>query len=234
MVENLWIKFAEIFLNRNTNFWLITTILLIVYIGYSKAKNIFCNYRNRENCNYHEQKKCERLLQKEFTYLGIIVTIVSVFLISLSLYTDDEVMGLFSFTSTITSIILSVIAIILTITSEVKNATTKEKLEESAKQIESTTELLTSATQNLQLEILEDIGEKINSLHGIMNQAIIKIDSAEENSKATREVMQQVMHYEVLNGNPDIKEIKIYSDPKKIENLQNKYVRKDENDNDNA
>lgn len=178
-------------INISDNFWLIITIILIAYIGISKIGS-FCIFKNKKECTYNKQgEKCEKLMQKDYTYLLVIVTIIIVVLISLSLYTDQQAMNLFSFASTITSIILSVIAIIMTITSETKNASTKEKLEESAKQIQMTTELLEKAVQNIDPEILQKIEKETNTLQETMEDAIEIIKSILENSEKTTKAVEE-------------------------------------------
>lgn len=186
-VETSLLDIVEILVSKNTNFWLITTLLLIAYIGISKIKGFFCSSKSIEACeSKSDGSKCTKLAQKDYTYLIVIVLIVSTFLVSLSLYTNEDAMSLFSFASTIASIILSVIAIILTITSETKSASTKEKLEKSAEQIESTTELLEKASKDIKPELLRDIGEKIDKLSSLMEDAFEKIEEIMKTSNETK------------------------------------------------
>lgn len=195
-------------INISDNFWLIITIILIAYVGISKGISkigSFCIFKNKKECTYNKQgEKCEKLMQKDHTYLLVIVTIIIVILISLSLYTDQQAMNLFSFASTITSIILSVIAIIMTITSETKNASTKEKLEESAKQIQMTTELLEEATKSLDPELLQKIEKETNTLKESMQEAIEKIESVWQNSKIMNEQIEHLQSGNLILKNEDI------------------------------
>lgn len=181
--------------NISDNFWLIITIILIAYVGISKGISkigSFCIFKNKKECTYNKQgEKCEKLMQKDHTYLLVIVTIIIVILISLSLYTDQQAMNLFSFAGTITSIILSVIAIIMTITSETKHASTKEKLEESAKQIQMTTELLEKAAKSLDPELLQKIERETNTLKETMGETIEIIKSILENSEKTNKTLEE-------------------------------------------
>lgn len=218
------------FIDISDNFWLIITIILIAYIGISKIGS-FCIFKNKKECTYNKQgEKCEKLMQKDHTYLLVIVTIIIVILISLSLYTDQQAMNLFSFASTITSIILSVIAIIMTITSETKNASTKEKLEESAKQIQMTTELLEEAVQNIDPEILQKIEKETNTLQETMEETIeiIKsiLENSEKTSKAVEETKEELKKKVFVSGDSSLTRIipeKYEKDSQFFKNLKEKY-----------
>lgn len=196
-----WLDIVKILVSKNTNFWLITTMLLVAYIGISKVFGFLCNQKFEENCkDKSNETKCAKLAKKDYTYLVVIVSIVAIFLISLSLYTNENAMSLFSFASTIASIILSVIAIILTITSETKNASTKEKIEKSAEQIQLTADLLQKTSENIDPLLLKDIGGKINKLDEriykldeVMEDAITKLEETIENTARTREAIEQIV-----------------------------------------
>lgn len=225
-METSWIDVVKVFVSNNTNIWLITTLLLIAYIGISRANDVFCNSKAKESCkNKSDEGRCLKLAQKDYRYLIVIILIVATFLVSLSLYANENAMSLFSFASTIASIILSVIAIILTISSETKNASTKEKLEKSAEQIETSTNLLEDASKRIDPNLLKDIGEKINKLDDVMKEAIAKIESALENTEATRKAFER----KFFEGDPE--EIKMII-PEELEGRaipSNKYGPKEEN-----
>lgn len=227
-VDATWLDVVKAFVSNDTNIWLIITIFLIAYIGISKKKGAFCSSKSKESCESRKDKEeCIKLVQKDYTYLIVIVLIVSIFLISLSLYTNEDAISLFSFASTIASIILSVIAIILTITSETKNASMKDKLEKSAEQIKKTTEMLKIVSDNIKPELLHDIGNKIASLDELMKEAITKIEEAIENTEATRNALEQ----KIFAGNPEFIETNI---PIELEGGSisfNKYSQKEDGKN---
>jgi len=221
--ETAWLKIAEMILSRNTNFWLITTIILIIYIGFSKAKKVFCTTNNEEKCEKNNGT-CENLSKKDYIYLAVMMIILSVILTSLALYTDDEAMQLFSFASTITSIILSVIAIIMTITSEEKNASSKEKLEKSAEKIENATKMLGEVANNFDPSLLKNIDNKTEKLKKLMDDAIIKIESAEANARAAKENTERYL----FEGDPGKLKVNIPDSPKEIQISSDKYKRRDQ------
>ena len=69
-------KVVELLLNRESNLWLITTMLLIAYIGVSKARLIICKFANKDICKTNKDAvKCEKLTQKDFVYLAVIAAI---------------------------------------------------------------------------------------------------------------------------------------------------------------
>lgn len=215
-METSWINVAEAFVNNNTNIWLITTIFLIAYIGVSKKCGTFCDSESKKECESKKKKNiCSKLIQRDYTYLIVIMLIVSTFLISLSLYTNENAIGLFSFASTIASIILSVIAIILTITSETKNASTKEKLEKSVEQIEEKTEILEKVSKEINSDLLQEFGQKISQLDASMQIAIKKIEEAVKNSAEAKEAVKKTRpegNLEMKDENIEIKTINEYID----------------------
>lgn len=224
LLEESWLKIAELLLSRESNLWLITTILLITYIGISKARLIICKFLHKDICKTNKETVgCEKLTQKDFVYLAVITAILSVFLLSLSFYNDSDAVNLFSFASTLSSMILSVIAIILTIISETRNASTKDKLEISATQIQSATSLLETATQNIDPQLLQMIDDKIEKLDYLMQEAIVKITSAEENSRATREAFEQKM----IEGDLELLNTRIPEEPTKVIISPDKFKRKE-------
>ena len=224
-----WTDVVKILISKNTNFWLITTMLLVAYIGISKAYGFYCNLKSEENCkNKSTETKCAKLAKKDYTYLVVIVLIVAIFMISLSLYTNENAMSLFSFASTIASIILSVIAIILTITSETKNATIKDKLEKSVKQLEKTTKLLRKLSESIDQKVLLEIGKEIQVLDEKMKVAVEKIEKALENTEATRKAVENII---MFKGDPDA--VKAYI-PEELEGSSissKKYSQKEEEKN---
>ena len=221
-MDETWLRIAEMILSRNTNFWLITTIVLIIYIGFDKAKRTLCTLENKDSCR-KDKEACIELSKKDYIYLVIIMVILSVILTSLALYTDDEAMQLFSFASTITSIILSVIAIIMTITSESKNASTKEKLEKSAGKIENATKLLGEVANNFDPNLLKNIDDKTKELKKLMDDAIVKIESAEANARAAKENTDQ----RVFKGDQSKLQTNITSNPIESPISSDKYKRRD-------
>lgn len=167
-------------MQRNILFGIV--MLLIVYIGFDKAKRMVCE-KKINSCNDHLDNNCEKLTRKDFVYLSVIMIIISIVLVSLSMFTNSQAIAYFSFASTITSIILSVLAIIMTLTGEAKNQTSKDILTSSANTIASTTELLKKYAENIDAEGLHKLDEKIVKIDNLLVRAIRKIESVEENSQ---------------------------------------------------
>lgn len=167
-------------MQRNILFGIV--MLLIVYIGFDKAKRMVCE-KKINSCNDHLDNNCEKLTRKDFVYLSVIMIIISIVLVSLSMFTNSQAIAYFSFASTITSIILSVLAIIMTLTGEAKNQTSKDILTSSANTIASTTELLKKYAENIDAEGLHKLDEKIVKIDNLLVSAIRKIESVEENSQ---------------------------------------------------
>ncbi len=220
-----WTDIVKILISKNTNFWLITTMLLVAYIGISKAYGFCCNLKSEESCkNKSTETECAKLAKKDYTYLVVIVLIVAIFLISLSLYTNENAMSLFSFASTIASIILSVIAIILTITSETKNESTKEKLEKTVEQIEEKTKILEEVSKDINSGLLQEFDQKISHLDQSMQFAITRIEEAVKTTAETKRAVERTR----AEGNLEMKDENITY--KQISELLTRYKKRGDHD----
>ena len=87
-----------------------------------------------------QNKECSTLIKRDFLYVVIILVIVSIAILASAFSNDQKAIDLFSFASTITSIILSVLAIFMTLISEYKNENTKTKIDMATNKIEQSTE----------------------------------------------------------------------------------------------
>lgn len=194
VLNTSWADIVKILVSNDTNFWLIITMLLVAYIGIRKVFGFLCNSKFEEDCkDKSNATKCAKLAKKDYAYLVVIVLIVATFLLSLSLQTNENAMSLFSFASTIASIILSVIAIILTITSETKNESTKEKLEKSVEQIQSTTNLLKEASKTIDPELLKKISDQTDELKDLTKNIDIQTDELKELMKDAKVQIESIL-----------------------------------------
>lgn len=75
------------------------------------------------------EKKCRYIRKMEYLFAGIVIIVCCVSILTVLLAGDSNAFTYFSFASTITSIILSVIAIFMTISGESKTETTKDKVD---------------------------------------------------------------------------------------------------------
>lgn len=112
---------------------LIPVLIFVAFIYiWLKKHNEKCPHQTT-NC---KEDECNRLVKKNFNHLIILFVVVLVFVI-VDLFIDDKnAMDYFSFASTITSIILSVLAIIMTIWGENKTEGMKRQIDDSAHKLE--------------------------------------------------------------------------------------------------
>lgn len=109
-------------------------IAVTCIISFSKKGHNTCNDKSSpDKC--HEEI-CNRLLKKDFNHLLILCAVIMVFILVLVFAGDDSAMNYFSFASTISSILLSVVAIILSITGESKTEALKRILKDATDTIE--------------------------------------------------------------------------------------------------
>lgn len=139
-----------------SSLWFVLSILLLAYIGIHKGREIIC--KDKKSCEI----PCKSMLVKDLVYMAAIFMILTVVILSLALYKDGMAIAYFSFASTLSSVILSVIAIIMTINSEQRSEAAKGQLEQAAQAM---------ADMNVEL------GSKIGSIKGYS-------DSIEDNITA--------------------------------------------------
>lgn len=109
-----------------SSLWFVLSILLLAYIGIHKGREIIC--KDKKSCEI----PCKSMLVKDLVYMAAIFMILTVVILSLALYKDGMAIAYFSFASTLSSVILSVIAIIMTINSEQRSEAAKGQLEQAA------------------------------------------------------------------------------------------------------
>lgn len=148
------------------------------------------------NCKQTCKESCNTLLKKENTYRLIILVVVLVFVLGYTFSGNSDAMGYFSFASTITSIILSVIAIIMTINNEQKSDRVKDAIDESVKTLQQSTEELKEYSESMG-DVSEKLETVLSDIHGIsekteeMNQHFSKIQNRNERYNPSQTVAQE-------------------------------------------
>lgn len=141
-----------------------------------------CNYKKKKN---EQPCSCERLVTRDFVYITIIAILVIIFILAMTIGDTREANNRFSFASTITSIVLSVIAIIMSLFAEYKNDRAFLAVDEARKNLEHEGKKLEEATlrQITRIGLIEarlsrmlrEIGEKLDDIKE-NNKVIIKAD----------------------------------------------------------
>lgn len=125
------------------------------------------------NCNDDDKKKCTALAKRDLIYLCILFAFVIMFLMTITFGHCDDSNKLFSFASTLVSIVLSVIAIIMTIYSEYKNERAANSLSLAINAIDSASRKFGEQTDE-QIRELKNINEKLRTEFDRIN---VKLDS---------------------------------------------------------
>lgn len=122
------------------------------------------------NCDNNGKQKCTTLAERDVFYLTILFVFVIIFLMTITMGCSDESNKLFSFASTLTSIVLSLVAIIMTIYSEYKNERAASSLSLAINTIESASDNLRNQTDR-QIQELRDLNEQLkNEFYKINNK----------------------------------------------------------------
>lgn len=132
-----------------------------------------------------QNKECSTLIKRDFLYVVIILVIVSIAILASAFSNDQKAIDLFSFASTITSIILSVLAIFMTLISEYKNENTKTKIDMATNKIEQSTEQLLSVQEKFDKN-LPDYQKVVSRLDGILE----RIQNIETHTEKLEELVQ--------------------------------------------
>lgn len=156
-------------------------------------------------CN-DNNKECNCLIKRDFLYVSIILILISIVIAARVFGNDQNAVNLFSFASTITSIILSVLAIFMTLISEYKNESTKNKLDNATNQIEKSTEKLVSVQNDLNKN-LPNYQQVVTRLDGILER-IQNIEAHTENIE--KSIGVNVENDDLKNKKQDIKPIEDY------------------------
>lgn len=139
-----------------------------------------------------ENKECSTLIKRDFLYVVVILVIISIAIITKVFSSDQKAIDLFSFASTITSIILSVLAIFMTLISEYKNENTKTKIDMATNKIEESTNQLLSVQEKLDKN-LPDYQQVVSRLDGILESI--------QNLESHTEKLEELVHIQ----NDDLK-----------------------------
>ena len=141
-----------------------------------------CNHKKKKN---KQICSCERLVTRDFVYIIIISILIIIFILTMTLGNTAEANNRFSFASTITSIVLSVVAIIMSLFAEYKNDRAFLAVDEARKNLEHEGKKLEDATLRLITRIgliearlsrmLKDIGAKLDDIKD-NKKVIIKAD----------------------------------------------------------
>ncbi|MFV0497472.1 MAG: hypothetical protein ACK5L0_04765 [Candidatus Fimivivens sp.] len=141
-----------------------------------KAKN-----SNNQNCSAN----CIVLLKKDFVYCLIIFAIFFVLLLVLAFTNSPNAFDHFSFASTLTSIILSVIAIFMTLLNESKSDNIKSRIDASVEKVESVTDQL----QKIALDVNSKFGQleyMTSEINTQQKNLLIAINKAVSNTDEIR------------------------------------------------
>lgn len=84
---------------------IIALTIIVIFLIARTTKNNSCANNNK---NSDECKECSKLQQKDFIYISSILGICLIVAVSLIFYDSQDAMNLFSFASTLSSIILSI------------------------------------------------------------------------------------------------------------------------------
>lgn len=118
--------------------FIILLLIVLVVLSIPTIRKLFqkkdSNQDCGKNCNYSQ---CSELTKKDLRHVVIFFSTVIIFIFVFLLTGDQSAMDYFSFASTITSIVLSVVAIIMTISSESKSEGVKQQIDNSVSQLES-------------------------------------------------------------------------------------------------
>lgn len=117
-----------------------------------------------------------RLIRKDLLYIAIIFGILVTFILILAFTGVEDAFQYFSFASTITSMVLSVIAIIMTIINEQKSDRVRVVIEESVEELK-------AASKQVK-EYADQIAMQRKILDGLVNKT-------DENLKRTKEVLDR-------------------------------------------
>lgn len=121
----------------------LTTLFVILR---SKCKKNHHCYGSEDTCS---KEKCISLYKKDMHYIEIIFTIIVIILLVNLFIGKKDALEYFSFASTITSIILSVLAIMMTIFSDAKNENTKSLINKSIDSLEKAIKTIERHTQEM-------------------------------------------------------------------------------------
>ena len=137
---------------------------------------VIISVRNNKNSTSNSPDVSVQLIRKDLWYLIIIFGILLIFILVLALCGDQSAFEYFSFTSTITSTVLSVIAIIMTIINEQKSDRVRAAIEESVEELKAAGEQV------------KEYGKQIKTQRKTLDGLVAKMD---ENLKRTKELLNQ-------------------------------------------
>lgn len=121
----------------------LTTLFVILRSKYKKSPHC-CG--SDDTCF---KEKCISLYKKDMHYIEIIFAIIVIILLVNLFIGKKDALEYFSFASTITSIILSVLAIMMTIFSDAKNENTKSLINKSIDSLEKAIKTIEEHTQEM-------------------------------------------------------------------------------------
>lgn len=115
---------------------IILLLIVLIVLSIPTIRRLFqkkdSNQDCGKNCNYSQ---CSELTKKDLRHVVIFFSTVIIFILVFLLTGDQSAMEYFSFASTITSIVLSVVAIIMTISSESKSEGVKHQIDKSVEEL---------------------------------------------------------------------------------------------------
>ena len=158
---------------------LIILVMLSIYGIYHFFNKPGSSTEDAKGCTYPQ---CNELTKKDLRHVVIFFSTILIF-IAVFLFTGDQsAMDYFSFASTITSIVLSVVAIIMTISSESKSEGVKHQIDKSVQELKDAAKTMQEYASGVDeqkkvfQEILENSKEILTVTHS-MDTNIKNIDS---------------------------------------------------------
>lgn len=156
-------------------FAIICVMILSVVSILVFAKHLFPNENEqnvvRDSVYQPCENKCRYVRRMEFLLAGIVIAVSCVAILTILLAGDPEAFTNFSFASTVSSIILSVIAIFMTISGEAKASVTKERMELAVTKLDDGRDALEKSNGDLlkmlleQREVFENILAESKRIH---------------------------------------------------------------------
>ena len=131
---------------------ILAALILLIIIHSLKYNSHSSNSITETACN-----SCKKIQNKDLFYLCVILGICLVVVFSFVFYSNQDAINLFSFASTLSSIILSVVAIFMSINGEKTQELHRNQIEHTANKLESTRVKLEEniETLNTKLDKLE-------------------------------------------------------------------------------
>lgn len=158
-----------------------------------------------------DNSSCSDLKTRDLLYL-IAVLVIIIIGIAIAVFANQEnVFNYFSFASTITSIILSVLAIFMTLISEYKNEFTKAKIDNAVMKIDDSTDKLGKLQKELKEELpnydnlLREIKKVLDHMNNIERAVGVKTEDSDFNDGKNKQITFSISRDDVKEEEHDEK-----------------------------